>query len=617
MSIGDRLPPVGASRAAPATAIAISLLIILAGISLAYASSFRGCWSYDDQGAILENPTIRHVIGSWSPPPHSGLPVGGRPLVNLSLAINYAISGTAVWSYHLGNTVIHAVAALLFFGIVRRTAERLGNRFPGSSRATDITYFACAIALVWSVHPLSTEAVTYVAQRAESLMACFYLLTLYGFIRAVETNRIGWYVVSAAACCLGMATKEVMVSAPFAVLLYDRTFVSGGWRAAWRQRRVYYLLLAVSWTILAWLLITNGGRGGTAGFDVSTGVLRYAVAQVHAHLLYLKLAIWPHPLVFDYGTDVVPFAGFGLVAGLVLGVLLLASIYGVWRRSAFGFLGALYFALLIPTSSIMPIATEPIAEHRMYLPLAALLCAGGWTVIRCARRWWLASALLAVALTVLTARRAFDYRSARALWTDTLLKCPTNARAQYNLGQVLLNEGDMDGATLHLTAALAIRPNFPSALHGLSQALLRRGRATEAQQRAEAALQLQPDFAAAHNDLGSALLLNGEVTAALREFQSAVQLSPQNVEFRNNLGAALGRLNRWPEARAQYERALQLRPDLPLLHFGLANTLVRLGDLGAAIAEYEYTVKLDRNYPGAVDHLARVRAMLEPRPHAD
>jgi protein O-mannosyl-transferase len=471
--------------------------------------------------------------------------------------------------------------------------------------------------VLWAVHPLVTEAVAYVAQRAESLMACFYLLTLYGFIRAVEAGRRRWYVVSAAACCLGMATKEVMVSAPFAVLLYDRTFVSGGWAAAWRQRWRYYLTLAASWGILAGLLIANGGRGGTAGFDLNTSVLRYAVAQIHAHLLYLKLAIWPHPLVFDYGTDVAPLGGYGLVAGVVVGALVFAAIYGVWRRSVLGFLGAIYFGLLIPTSSVMPIATEPIAEHRMYLPLAALLCAGGWTVIRFLRHGRLASAVLAAALMVLTVRRASDYRSARVMWTDTLLKCPTNARAQYNLGQVLLNEGDTNGASLHLSAALAIRPNFPSAMHGLSQALLRRGRVREAQQRAEAALQIQPEFADAHNDLGSALLLTGDATAALREFQSAVELSPQNIDFRNNLGAVLGQLNRLSEARMQYEQALHLRPDLPFLHFGLANTLVRLGQWSAAIGEYELTIKLDPKYPGAADHLARVRSMLQLGPHTD
>jgi protein O-mannosyl-transferase len=613
MSIGDRIPPADAPRSSVATVAA--MLIIVASVALAYASSFRGAWLYDDQGAILENSTLRQVIGSWSPPAHSGLPVGGRPLVNMSLAINYAVSGPAIWSYHLGNTLIHVAAALLLFGIVRRTAER--RRAGLSGPAGGITCFAGAVAVLWAVHPLATEAVAYVAQRAESLMACFYLLTLYGFIRAVEADRRRWYAVSAVACCLGMASKEVMVSAPLAVFLYDRTFVSRSWAAAWRQRWRYYLTLAASWGILVGLLIANGGRGGTAGFGLDTTVLRYAVAQIHAHLLYLKLAIWPHPLVFDYGTDVVPFAGYGLVAGVVVGALIFATIYGVWRRSVLGFLGAIYFGLLIPTSSVMPIATEPMAEHRMYLPLAAVLCAGGWAVSRCLRHRRLASVVLAAALTILTVRRASDYRSARVMWTDTLLKCPTNARAQYNLGQVLLNEGDIDGASLHLSAALAIRPKFPSALHGLSQALLRRGRVGEAQQRAEAALQLQPNFADAHNDLGSALLLTGDATAALREFQSAVQLSPQNIDFRNNLGAVLGQLNRLPEARTQYEHALHLRPDLPFLHFGLANTLVRLGELSAAITEYELTVKLDPKYPGAVDHLTRVQGMLQSRPHTD
>ena len=206
------------------------LLIALAGFA-AYANSFSGPYVFDDLGSIPENPTIRQLwpIGRvLTPPP--GQTVSGRPLVNLSLAINYAFGGTGVAGYHLGNLLIHLLAGLTLFGIVRRTLV------PKTRMATQL---ACAVALLWTLHPLQTESVTYLIQRAESLMGLFYLLTLYCFIRwidadvgakrarvplqsgsgsrqaFVESGRSnGWAWLSGLCCLLGMASKEVMVSAP-------------------------------------------------------------------------------------------------------------------------------------------------------------------------------------------------------------------------------------------------------------------------------------------------------------------------------------------------------------------------------------------------------------------
>src|SRR4029077_12125007 len=162
---------------------------------------------------------------------------------------------------------------------VRRTLGR-AEREPvfaqlrrGKDRRAE-TLLALAVALLWTLHPLQTEAVVYISQRAESLMGLFYLLTLYFFIR-------GSLVLSIFTCLLGMATKEVMVSAPLIVLLYDRTFVAGTFREAWRLRRGYYLGLAATWLLLAWLELGAGGRHGTAGFGSSLRWFDYLRTQAY------------------------------------------------------------------------------------------------------------------------------------------------------------------------------------------------------------------------------------------------------------------------------------------------------------------------------------------------
>src|SRR5271170_509528 len=154
------------------------VLIVAAGL-LAYRKSYGGPFVFDDPPSILYNATIRHLWPFWSvlrPPHGEGITVGGRPVLNLSLAVNYAISGTRVWSYHALNLLIHILAGLTLFGIVRRTLERVG-----SGDLARPYLLGLAITLLWILHPLQTESVTYVVQRAESLMGLFYLLTLYCF----------------------------------------------------------------------------------------------------------------------------------------------------------------------------------------------------------------------------------------------------------------------------------------------------------------------------------------------------------------------------------------------------------------------------------------------------
>ena len=202
----------------------MAFVVVAAGL-LAYHNSFQGPFIYDDVPSIPGNPHIRHLWPIWqamSAPP--GSPVAGRPVVCLTLALNYAWGGLNVWGYHAFNLTIHLVSALVLFGILRRTfqGEKLRDRFGAVA-----VWLAGAIALIWEVHPLQTESVTYIVQRTESLMGLFLLLTLYGVLRSSQSSRPRvWQAAAIVSCALGMGSKEVMVSAPLIVLLYDRVFLA-------------------------------------------------------------------------------------------------------------------------------------------------------------------------------------------------------------------------------------------------------------------------------------------------------------------------------------------------------------------------------------------------------
>src|SRR5262249_11190655 len=185
-------------------------------------------------------------------PPNRGEAVSGRPLVNLSLAVNYAIGGLDVTGYHVWNVAVHVCCALLLFGIVRRTLDDAG--------------VAAASAVLWMVHPLQSEAVDYISARTESMMALCYLATLYASVRSLRSPQGGRSTaVAVAACAAGMACKESMAAAPMMVAAYDRTFAFRSWKDAVRSRWPLYAGLAATWLVLT-ALVLHAPRAHSAGF---------------------------------------------------------------------------------------------------------------------------------------------------------------------------------------------------------------------------------------------------------------------------------------------------------------------------------------------------------------
>src|SRR5262245_31275448 len=222
----------------------IPILLIVAGVA-AYQNSFGGAFFLDDHTAIRDNPHIGELWPPWAWRPRGESTVAWRPIASLSLAVNYALGGRRVQGYHAFNLAIHVLAGLVLFGVVRRTlmGERLRERY-----GRQAPWLAMAIALIWLVHPLQTESVTYVVQRTELLMGLFFLLTLYCVIRADSSpHRMSWFLGAVLACALGMGSKEVMVVAPLVVLAYDRVFLSKSFSELFRARGAVYAGLAATW----------------------------------------------------------------------------------------------------------------------------------------------------------------------------------------------------------------------------------------------------------------------------------------------------------------------------------------------------------------------------------
>ncbi len=588
------------------TILLAEVTIVLTAMA-AYSNSFQCPFNFDDLQDIVANSSIRHLwpIRDVFVVQYDGRSVlHGRPVVNLSLALNHATGGLEPLDYHVTNLLVHVLAGLTLFGIVRRTLllPSLCGRFTAAA-----TSLALAAALIWTLHPLQTGAVTYIIQRYESMMGLFYLLALYATVRCgTSAHPRRWAVAAVTATLLSLGCKEVAVSIPLCILLYDRAFLAGSFWGAWRQRWGMYVGLAAAWAAFAVLFMLSYSRATWAGYGLPVSWIEYARSQFGVILHYLRLSFWPFPLVLDYGWPVARTVGEILPGAVVIGGLAAATAYALIRWPKWGFLGAWFFLILAPTSSVLPLL-DLAFEHRMYLPLATVavgVVVGGWV----AGQWLARHAkipllvlqvlggalvlLAGLALGILTFHRNKDYRSELSIWEDTAAKMPGNDRPYFNLGAAMGSRGQFDEAITQYRKALEINPNFAEAYNNLGAALASRGQFDEAIASCRKALAIEPNNADFYSNLGMALAGAGRMDDAVAEYRMAVELNPGEAKSHYNLGNALVNCQRIDEAIAQYEMALQIEPNFVAAHNNFGTLLARIGRFDEAIAQYEKSLQI-------------------------
>jgi tetratricopeptide (TPR) repeat protein len=555
----------------------------------------------DDEAAIAQNTTIRLLssFGTVLSPP-ADTTVAARPLANLTFAINYALAGgTAnLWGYHAFNLAVHCLAAIGLFGIVRRTlrAPALRDRF-GEQASMMIAF---AVVAVWIAHPLHTQAVTFLAQRVESLMGFFYVATIYSVIRAAESGfqSRGWTIAAVVACALGMATKETMITAPLLAALWI-------W-VCWPQEKLLgrprpLLIGLAAMMVIAFALASMGARSGSAGFGAGAWTSwSYLMTQAGVIVHYISLAFWPNPLVFQYGW--LPADSWRAVMPqlLVLGLLAAGTAAAAIRRMPIALIGVWFFLILAPSSSIVPISTEVAAEHRMYLPLAAIVAAvvlGTLALWRAARSpapglsdylARIALVLVVLFLTLATRERNNVYSSAELIAADVVRNRPQNPHARLTYGSYLVGEKRFAEAEVHLRAALEL-PLPPSTDETKAHSL-------------------------AHMYLGMALVSQNKPDEGSRELEQAIALRPDLDRAYPMLAEAQLGQRQPANAVATLERARARRPDDAALHKHAAWILATSSDDGVrsgsrAIQHAERAVALTgARDPIAFDRLAAAHA---------
>jgi len=610
---GDR-SPIEPPRLALRWAL-LGVVVIAATGAATYHNSLHNPFLFDDDRCIVRNTAITQlfpVTDILTARPQS------RPIINLTLAVNYAVSELDVWSYHLFNLAVHILAGIALFGLVRRTLalERL-RAWVGRAG----TALALAVALIWLVHPLQTSAVSYTIQRAESVMGLFYLLTMYCAVRAFTARarwRWAWYAAAVVACALGMGSKQVMLTAPIMVLIYEAVFVTGSLRGALRRDWLLYAGLAASWLLLfpSFSLLVDDPTAGF-GMDKVTA-WQYARTQFGVIVHYLRLSFLPVGLCLDYRWPVAESVWQVLPPALLIAGLLALTLWSLRRRPRAGFLGVWFFGILSVSSTIIPIA-DLAFEHRMYLSLAAVVClvvVGGYVLIQQVltrliraerpRRVLLAASgsLLAAGLVVLlalgTVARNAMYETKGKMWSDVVAKRPDNARARYNLGNHYAREGQNDQAVASYLKAIEIQPDYGHAQYNLGNVLRKEKRYDEAIRYYKLAIEhretlgSRKKLAKVYNNLASTLVHQNKLDEAIPYYKRAAQIKPDYAQAYNNLGVIHMRRGELDEAIEYYQKAVRLEADYTDARSNLANALRRNGQYDAAIAQYRLALQQKR-----------------------
>ncbi len=594
--------------------------LALVGLAvLAWSNAFSCAFIFDDRTMIVSNPRLHQL---W--PPWHAVTVPTRWLVDLTFALNHALGGFNPADFHLTNLAIHVGAGLLLYGAIRRTLKESPACTRFRPRADGLAFLVSAL---WLVHPVQTESVTYIVQRAEALMGLLMLAVFYAFVRsltAAQPDR--WRRLAWALCLLGMGTKEVMVVTPFLLALFDATFVADSWRTTVRTRGRFHAAMFATLLGFIALLACGVARARDDGglFYGESLRWRYLLTQSQAMFHYLRLSVAPWPLCLDYRWPLVgTWRDVAWQAPLVA-TLAVGSLVGACRRRLWAFPVVAFFVILAPTSSLMPLP-DAVFEHRLYLPLAAvlaLLTIGGDFLIGRIRSGM--GRVLRVAATValvtavggfaaLTWLRNTDYRDEETMWRDTIEKRPDNYRAYVGLATALLADNRGTEALAVSRAALDRLPRFagvpvdeierrwraqPSlpvaeyamASHNAGAACLVLNRNPEALAYFQEAARVLPRVAWIHASAAHVLYAEGRIEEAIGAWRTSLELNPRAPRVQTALAVALAGQGRDREALEHYREALRLDPDDTFVRAQLAWILathaeVCNGPLAVAVAE--------------------------------
>jgi len=624
----DIARPVGASPVSRKKVWGAVILIVCVG-ALVYANALQGEFILDDGLLVQGNTYIR----DWKNIPKMftedvGEGGGGdysfwRPLQLLTYTLEYPLWKDNPFGYHLTNIVLHIMAALALFWLVRLL---FGDHL-----------LALLTGLLFVVHPVHTEAVTYISGRPDPLSTVFILLTLVFTVKGAQGRKASLFLfLTLLSYTAALLSRETSLIVPILLLLIGRALGKKLPKAyVWSVTTLACAYIVLRLTLLRFLFSNHSS--GTTLFERVPGFFL-------AFARYIRILFVPVGLHMEYGTKTFAMTEPLVLLGLLLFGVSIFLLFRENRRRGLVFFSACWFFLaLLPVANLYPINAY-MAEHWLYLPSIGFFLIIAWYLSRWLRKdaTKLAALLGCVVLTgswgALTVRQNATWQEPIAFYERTLRYAPDSSRAHgnlgmeyshkgetqkaaslyqkaieldsnnfkahYNLGILYGDIGEKRAAEIAYKASLAVRPTYVKATNNLAKLYNEMGRHEEALVFAKQALGYKETHVKAYNNMAIAYIRLGREREAVVACEKALSLDPENKKAYNNLGAAYLNLKEFERALAAYERLVRTAPDYPEGHHNMGLVYAAIGRPELAVASYKKAIALRPDYARAYFNLS-------------
>jgi len=577
----------------------LSILAIIGLGFIVYSNSFFCSFHFDDDVYVINDFAIRNI--------HNLLDIGKvcpcRFITFLSLALNYHFNGLNVFGYHLFNIAVHLGTSILVWWLILLTFSTPVIKKEKIARHKNS--IALLAALIYVSHPVQIEAVTYIWQRAASMTAFFYLLSLSLYVksRLFQDEKFPgakkYYICSIITAVAAMFTKENAITLPLMILLYEFSFLKTKKGIDWGQLYPFWMILFI---IPLTMSLTRTSRVGEIQSIVSgphgISPIHYFFTQLRVIITYMRLTVLPINLNLDYDYPI--FRSFFEIPVLTSFIFLTAILYFAQRLFSkyrlISFSIFWFFLTLLPESSILP-QTDVIFEHRLYLPMVGyciFLVSGAYygtelfyrhsepfaslegrlrEESKGALRSFVSLRMTMLVLStiiafnsVLTYQRNKIWKNEIVLWADVIQKSPHKARPYINHGWAFYNQGDFTSSMADYNKAITISPEL-----------------------------IYP-----YDDRGLIYARQGSLLKAIAEYTKAIKISPYYPKVYYHRALAYFMQKNYPQALSDYNKAIELDGEYVDAYNDRAQLYASQGNLTQAIADYKKSIKIDPNQPNII-----------------
>jgi protein O-mannosyl-transferase len=602
----------------------IATFLLFIGVVVTYGHTLNYSFHLDDQVGIIQNQNVRLEKLTLDNIKH--IFYGNRPISNLTFLLNYFFGGIRVRGYHLVNISIHFLNSFLIYIIFFKTLSLLEFQEDKLKKKESKGSIALLGALIWSIHPVNTQAVTYIIQRMASLAAFFYLLSLLTYILGRQNKRgtaLFYFCLSGLSALMAFGTKENTLMLPIVILLYDYFFLSR-FHFSYSLKKIIgvgivagVLVLGVFWIMRTYQGPTLGlsfifsGQYGAGDLDP---VLR-TMTEWRVIVLYMSLLFFPFPgrlnLDYDMTLSSSLFDPFSTFLSLLFLLLILGfACWNVKKHPLLSFAIFWFFINLAIESTFLKL--DLVYEHRCYVPSIMLFLPVSKLIFSLEELFAgrfrqiipVVGVVLVGALVYSTYVRNKVWESEISLWNDVVLKSPFKERDRVYLGVVYLENGKTELAIKNFQAALVLNPKDPVAHYNLGNAYQSSRNISDALQEFKEAILLKPDYPEAHFNLANAYFLSNQNDFAIAEFKMFINLN-YNLNYFNSqahtyLGILYMKKGNVSEARKEFEEAVILDPRTSFSHYYYALFLEVTGRKDDAKIHYQESLKWAEEQGGSV-----------------